>query len=191
MQCGEGGLLAINNPEFVRRAEILWEKGTNRAEFFRGEVNKYGWVDTGSSFLPAEYVCAFLWAQIEQIDEIQQARKSHWQRYYDALSDVKEIQLPQLPDYATNNGHAFFLITRSLDERTALIAWLKEHGIQSVFHYVPLHSSPAGRKFGRFSGEDVYTTKESGRLLRLPIYYNLDMEEVKKIVDAVETFPEF
>ena len=188
VQCGEGGLLAINNPEFVRRAEILWEKGTNRAEFFRGEVNKYGWVDTGSSFLPAEYVCAFLWAQIEQIDEIQQARKSHWQRYYDALSDVKEIRLPLLPDYATNNGHAFFLITRSLDERTALIAWLKERGISSVFHDLSLHKSVYAQKRGWDKADLPNADKFTDRLLRLPLFKELTNGEIDRTVDAIKEF---
>lgn len=188
IQCGEGGLLAINDDRFVKRAEILWEKGTNRAEFFRGEVNKYGWVDTGSSFLPAEYVSAFLQAQLEHLDEIQSARKSHWNAYSEGLKDVSQIKLPEIPDYATNNGHAFFIIIRSLAERGALIAFLKERGISSVFHYLSLHKSVYAQKMGWDKAElpmaDLYTD----RLLRLPMFSSLRREEIDRVVESVKEF---
>lgn len=141
IQCGEGGLLAINDPRFVKRSEILWEKGTNRAEFFRGEINKYGWVDTGSSFLPPEYVAAFLWAQLEALDSIQQKRKEIWNMYYQNLQGISSLSLPVLPDYATNNAHAFYAVCATPEERTALIRYLKSHGVYSVFHYLSLHKS--------------------------------------------------
>ena len=187
---GEGGMLTINDERFVRRSEILWEKGTNRAEFFRGAVNKYGWVDMGSSFLPSEINAAFLWAQVENLDEIQHKRKRIWELYHKGLEGIAaegKVRLPQIPDYATNNGHMFYLVCRNLEERTGLIAYLKENGILAVFHYVPLHSAPAGLKFGRFNNIDVYTTKESERLVRLPMYYNLDKKDLDyAIYDKVQ-----
>ena len=181
---GEGGMLAINDERFIHRAEIIWEKGTNRAEFFRGEVNKYGWVDTGSSFLPSEIIAAFLWAQIENLDDIQQRRKALWQMYYDGLKPLADkgyFKLPEIPDYATNNAHMFYLVCRSLVERTTLIAHLRRNDILSVFHYLSLHSS------------DYYRDKHDGRklpncdhfadcLVRLPMFYELKEEEVGKIV---------
>ncbi len=184
---GEGGLLAINDERFIRRAEIIWEKGTNRAEFFRGEVNKYGWCDTGSSFLPSEVIAAFLWAQLEQLDKIQEKRKSLWNRYYELLKPLAEagrFQLPDIPDYATNNAHMFYLVCNSLEERTALIKWLKENDIQAVFHYLSLHSSP------------YYLDKHDGRellncdryadcLVRLPMYYELGMSVLMEIYRIV------
>ncbi len=188
MQCGEGGLLAINDDRFVKRAEMLWEKGTNRAEFFRGEVNKYGWVDTGSSFLPAEYVSAFLWAQIENIKDIQDARKSHWDAYYEGLKDVSRIQLPMLPEYATNNGHAFFIICRSLAERSALIAFLKERGISSVFHYLSLHKSVYAQKQGWDKACLPEADKYTDRLLRLPMFKALQPQDIERVVNAVKEF---
>lgn len=188
IQCGEGGLLAINDERFVKRAEILWEKGTNRAEFFRGEVNKYGWVDTGSSFLPAEYVSAFLWAQLEEMKDIQDARKDHWNAYYEGLKDVEQITLPRLPDYAVNNGHAFFIICRSLDERSALIAWLKERGISSVFHYLSLHKSDYSRRQGWDKAELPEADKYTDRLLRLPMFKDLREEEIARVVNAIKEF---
>jgi len=188
VQCGEGGLLAINDDRFVKRAEMLWEKGTNRAEFFRGEVNKYGWVDTGSSFLPAEYVSAFLWAQIENIKDIQDARKSHWNAYYEGLKDVSRIQLPMLPEYATNNGHAFFIICRSLAERSALIAFLKERGISSVFHYLSLHKSVYAQKQGWDKACLPEADKYTDRLLRLPMFKALQPQDIERVVNAVKEF---
>ncbi len=188
VQCGEGGLLAINDDRFVRRSEVLWEKGTNRAEFFRGEVNKYGWVDTGSSFLPAEYVSAFLWSQIENIKDIQDARKSHWNAYYEGLKDVKQIILPHIPDFATNNGHAFFIVCRSLDERSALIAYLKERGISSVFHYLSLHKSVYAQKRGWDKAELPNADRYTDCLLRLPMFKALQPEEIATVVNAVKDF---
>ena len=189
---GEGGMLCINDERFIRRAEIIWEKGTNRAEFFRGEVNKYGWVDTGSSFLPSEVIAAFLWAQLEHLDEIQSRRKHLWELYHSnlsslALSPNSLIALPGLPEYATNNAHMFYLVCNSLEERTALIKHLKDNGVLAVFHYLSLHSSP------------YYQEKHDGRalpecdryadcLVRLPMYYDLKDEEVKQICDLVNEF---
>ena len=189
---GEGGLLVINDERFVRRAEIIWEKGTNRAEFFRGEVNKYGWVDTGSSFLPAEINAAFLWAQLENLDEIQTKRKQLWQTYYDhlkPLADKSLFQLPDLPSYASNNAHMFYLLLPDLEKRTALIQYLKENGIMAVFHYLSLHSSAyyADKHDGRvLSNCDRY----ADTLLRLPMYYDLSFEEVISICDTIRKFYE-
>ncbi len=185
---GEGGMLVINDPQFIRRAEIIWEKGTNRAEFFRGEVNKYGWVDTGSSFLPSEVIAAFLWAQVEHIEQIQNKRKALWNAYYEGLKPLADkgyFSLPNVPAYATNNAHMFYLVCRNLEERTSLIAHLKNKGILSVFHYLSLHSS------------EFYTPKHDGRVLpncdmfadclvRLPMYYELMDEQVAEIVSEIQ-----
>lgn len=187
---GEGGLLVVNDERFVRRAEIIWEKGTNRAEFFRGEVNKYGWVDMGSSFLPSEVNAAFLWAQLENIDEIQSKRKTLWDTYWTRLKPIAEkapFALPDIPPYATNNAHMFYLVLPSLEERTALIAYLKENGVGAVFHYLSLHSSP------------YYKDKHDGRqlpecdryadcLVRLPLFFDLTVENVNHICDLIETY---
>jgi dTDP-4-amino-4,6-dideoxygalactose transaminase len=187
---GEGGLLVVNDERFIRRAEILWEKGTNRAEFFRGAVNKYGWVDMGSSFLPAEINAAFLWAQLENLDEIQNKRKALWETYYKLLKPLAEkgfFSLPDLPDYASNNAHMFYLVCRNLEERTNLIKYLKEHEIQAVFHYLSLHSS------------EYYKNKHDGRelpecdrymdtLVRLPLFYNLEIEQVEQICETIQGF---
>jgi dTDP-4-amino-4,6-dideoxygalactose transaminase len=183
---GEGGMLCINDERFIRRAEIIWEKGTNRAEFFRGEVNKYGWVDTGSSFLPSEVVAAFLWAQLEHLDDIQDRRKHLWELYYNSLLPMANGQftLPNIPSYATNNAHMFYLICNNLEQRTALIQRLKDSGILAVFHYLSLHSSP------------YYSDKHDGRelpecdryadcLVRLPMYYDLKDEEVTTICHII------
>ena len=184
---GEGGMLAINDEHFIRRAEIIWEKGTNRAEFFRGEINKYGWVDTGSSFLPSEIIAAFLYAQIEHLDEIQNRRINLWNLYYNRLKPLADkgfFQLPQIPDYATNNAHMFYLICNSLEERTNIITKLKENGILAVFHYLSLHNS------------DFYKTKYDGRalpnsdrfsdcLVRLPMFYELKEEMIQEIADII------
>ena len=187
---GEGGLLVVNDERFVRRAEIIWEKGTNRAEFFRGEVNKYGWVDMGSSFLPSEVNAAFLWAQLENIEEIQSKRKTLWDTYWTRLKPIAEkapFALPDIPPYATNNAHMFYLVLPSLEERTALIAYLKENGVGAVFHYLSLHSSP------------YYKDKHDGRplpecdryadcLVRLPLFFDLTVENVNHICDLIETY---
>ena len=184
---GEGGMLAINDERFIRRAEIIWEKGTNRAEFFRGEVNKYGWVDTGSSFLPSEVVAAFLWAQLEELDNIQSRRKLLWNKYYELLKPLAEqgmFTLPDVPEYATNNAHMFYLVCNNLDERTALIKIIKENGAQAVFHYLSLHSS------------EYYKDKHDGRdlpncdryadcLVRLPLFYELKEKDVDYIRDVI------
>lgn len=184
---GEGGLLVINDERFVRRAEIIWEKGTNRAEFFRGEVNKYGWCDTGSSFLPSEVVAAFLWAQLEQIDSIQEKRKALWKEYFKSLKPYAEsgrFRLPDIPDFATNNAHMFYLVCYSLEERAAMIKRMKEHDVQAVFHYLSLHSSP------------YYLDKHDGRelpncdryadcLVRLPMYYDLNVKQVDSICEII------
>lgn len=187
---GEGGLLVVNDERFIRRAEILWEKGTNRAEFFRGAVNKYGWVDMGSSFLPAEINAAFLWAQLENLDEIQSKRKSLWETYYKLLTplaDKQLFQLPDLPDYASNNAHMFYLVCRNLEERTALIKYLKEHDIQAVFHYLSLHSSEYYKD--KHDGRDL---PESDRymdtLVRLPLFFDLEIEDVEKICITIKQF---
>ena len=187
---GEGGLLVVNDERFVRRAEIIWEKGTNRAEFFRGEVNKYGWVDMGSSFLPSEVNAAFLWAQLENIDDIQFKRKTLWDRYYQRLKPLAEkgcFTLPDLPEYATNNAHMFYLVLPNLEARTALLAHLKSQEIYAVFHYLSLHSSPyyKDRHDGRALPEcDRY----ADCLVRLPLFYDLTKEEVDRICDCIETY---
>lgn len=188
---GEGGALLIRNPELVEQAEIIREKGTNRSKFFRGQIDKYTWVDYGSSYLPSDMNAAYLWAQLEQSDRICTERMNVWDRYYEGLSCLKEngnIELPFIPEGCTHNAHMFYLKVKDLEERSALIQFLKENDIQSVFHYIPLHSAPAGVKFGRFSGEDRYTTKESERLLRLPLYYGLTREEVDYICKKVKEF---
>lgn len=191
--CGEGGMLAINDERFVSRAEILWEKGTNRAEFYRGMVNKYGWCDMGSSFLPSEFNAAYLWAQLEQIDDIQQRRKLLWQTYYNALQptiDKALFTLPQIPDYATNNAHMFYIVCKSLDVRTRLMGYLKENGVQSTFHYIPLHSSD----YAKTHYTDIVELPECDRygdcLVRLPLYYELTEDEVRYIAGLILKFQE-
>ena len=185
---GEGGLLVVNDERFVHRAEILWEKGTNRAEFFRGAVNKYGWVDMGSSFLPAEINAAFLWAQLENLDEIQTKRKQLWNRYYELLKPLAEkgyFQLPDIPEYASNNAHMFYLTFPSLEARTALIKHLKENDIMAVFHYLSLHSSAyyADKHDGRALPEcDRY----ADTLVRLPMFYDLSLNDVNHICALIK-----
>lgn len=188
---GEGGALVINDPEYNDRAEILREKGTNRAKFFRGQVDKYTWVDFGDSYLPSELNAAYLWAQLEQADQINQYRLNCWNTYYEAFQKLKQagkLELPCIPESCEHNAHMFYVKTKDLKERTALISYLKERGIMTVFHYVPLHSAPAGLKFGRFDGEDVYTTIESERLVRLPMYYGLTKEDQDKVSDGILNF---
>lgn len=188
---GEGGAILINAPEYVERAEILREKGTDRARFFRGQVDKYTWVDLGDSFLPSELNAAYLWAQLEMADAINADRLKSWKSYYDAFADLEKkglVTLPTVPEGCAHNAHMFYLKCRDLEERTALIAFLKARDILAVFHYVPLHSAPAGLRFGRFSGEDVYTTRESDRLVRLPMYYGLTADDQAKVIRAVRAF---
>lgn len=177
---GEGGMLAINDEQFIARAEIIWEKGTNRSSFFRGEVDKYGWVDIGSSFLPSEIIAAFLWAQIENLDVIQKTRRTHWENYNEALTEwtiKKKISLPIVPDYATNNAHMFFLTCENEEQRVALIQHLKENGVMAVFHYLSLHKSSFYEKNhdGRVLAQ---TDKFTDNLIRLPLFYELDTKEV-------------
>ncbi len=177
---GEGGLLAINDERFIKRSEIIWEKGTNRAEFFRGEVNKYGWVDTGSSFLPSEVIAAFLWAQIENIEKIQNKRLEHWEYYYAALKDwavTNRIELPEIPVFASNNAHMFYLKCDSLKQRDAIIKHLKENDILAVFHYISLHSSPY--YVNKHDGRALpYSDRFTKQLLRLPLYYELEPKHI-------------
>lgn len=183
---GEGGMLAINDERFIRRAEIIWEKGTNRAEFFRGEVNKYGWVDTGSSFLPSEVIAAFLWAQLENLENIQQRRKELWNRYNDALmaAGLSKVALPNIPDYATNNAHMYYLVCESLEQRTGLIKRLKENDILAVFHYLSLHSSEYYRD--KHDGRKLENTDRfADCLVRLPMFYELTNDEVDNIVGVI------
>jgi dTDP-4-amino-4,6-dideoxygalactose transaminase len=187
---GEGGALLVNDARFEARAEILWEKGTNRSAFFRGQVDKYTWVDVGSSFLPSELIAAFLWAQLEDAREITDKRLALWQRYYDGLAsaDAAEIlRRPIIPPGRSHNAHMFYVLTRSLEARTRLIARLKDAGILSVFHYVPLHSSPAGRKFGRAAGDLAVTNSVSDRLVRLPLWVGLPEETVDRTIEIVES----
>lgn len=188
---GEGGALLIRDPKDVERAEIIREKGTNRAKFFRGQIDKYTWVDAGSSYLPGDINAAYLLAQLEMADQVFEDRMRSWNLYYKLLSPLKEkgkIELPTVPDHCTHNAHMFYIKAKDIKERTALISFLKEHEIQSVFHYIPLHSAPAGIRFGRFHGEDIYTTKESERLARLPMFYGLKEEQVYYIADTVKEF---
>lgn len=188
---GEGGALLIRDPEKISEAEILREKGTNRSQFFRGQIDKYTWVDYGSSFLPSELNAAYLMAQLDRADEINHARLARWEQYYRLLSPLAaegRIELPVIPKDCVHNAHMFYIKTRDLEERQALIQALRDQGILAVFHYIPLHSSPAGKKFGRFHGEDRYTTKESERLLRLPMYYSLTEENVNDVVSVIEEF---
>ena len=188
---GEGGAIVINNEKFNERAEILREKGTNRSKFYRGQVAKYNWVDIGDSYLPSELNVAYLWPQLLKADEINNDRLNSWQEYYSAfapLADKGLVSLPVVPEGCVHNAHMFYLKCASLEERTALISYLKERGIMAVFHYVPLHSAPAGLKYGRFDGEDVYTTAESDKLVRLPMYYGLSKEDRDAVIKAVLSF---
>ena len=188
---GEGGALLIKNQSYVEEAEIIREKGTNRSKFFRGQIDKYTWVSAGSSYLPSEMNAAYLWAQLEQADKINQERLNNWKLYYELLKPVAEqgkIQLPCIPDECEHNGHMFYIKARDLGERTKLITYLKNNEVMAVFHYIPLHSSPAGKKLGVFSGKDVYTSVESEKLMRLPMYYGLGTEQVKHICKLICDF---
>lgn len=189
---GEGGLLVVNDERFIRRAEIIWEKGTNRAEFFRGMVNKYGWVDTGSSFLPSEINTAFLWAQLESLETIQARRKIIWNLYYEGLKDLAAkgcFTMPDIPEYATNNGHMFYLVCRNLDERTKLIAYLKEQGVGAVFHYLSLHLSDY---YKEHHVGDIPNLPNCDRfadcLVRLPMFFELTDEEALHVINAIHEF---
>ena len=188
---GEGGLLVINDARFIHRAEIIWEKGTNRSEFFRGEVNKYGWVDTGSSFLPSETISAFLYAQLENLDMIQDRRKAIWEQYNEGLKHLEEkgfVHLPVLPEYSTNNAHMFYLVCRSLEERTMLIKYLKDNGVLSVFHYLSLHLSGYYKANYTEIPNLPFCDRFADCLLRLPMFYELKAEEIKTIVDLIDRF---
>ena len=188
---GEGGALVINNEAFIEKAEILREKGTNRSKFFRGQVDKYTWVDFGDSYLPSEINAAYLWPQLEMADAINENRLASWNRYYEKLKPLAEeglAEIPFIPEGCVHNAHMFYLKLENVQQRTAFISYLKERNICSVFHYVPLHSAPAGLKFGRFFKKDIYTTRESERLTRLPLYYGLKTEDLDYIVDQVKSF---
>ena len=188
---GEGGLLIINDSSFIERAEIIREKGTNRSRFFRGMVDKYTWVDLGSSYLPGDVQAAYLWGQLEWSEKISSARIHCWNRYYSLLKDLDKkgiADLPQLTNDSKHNGHCFYIKLRQPDLRPKIISYLKGAGILSVFHYVPLHSSEAGEKFGRFHGEDRFTTKESERILRLPLFYSLKDQQIDYVCDKVSEF---
>ena len=187
INCGEGGMLVVNDERFIRRSEIIWEKGTNRAEFYRGMVNKYGWCDIGSSFLPSEFNAAFLWAQLEQLEDIQGRRLSIWHIYDSILRNHVEqygIQLPDIPDYATNNGHMYYLVCPTLEFRTQLMASLKEHDIQTTFHYLPLHSSVYYKD--QFQGEPLVHCDHYGDcLVRLPLFYELTDEQATYVAETI------
>lgn len=188
---GEGGALSIASEEYNERAEILREKGTNRSKFFRGQVDKYTWVDYGSSYLPSDMNAAYLWGQLEKAEMINRNRLAIWDRYYSELSDLESrgfIQLPFVPKYCEHNAHMFYVKCRDLEERTDLISFLRENGILAVFHYIPLHSAPAGQKFGRFVGLDRYTTRESERLVRLPLYYGMAEKDQAYVIEMVHAF---
>ena len=188
---GEGGALLINRPEYNERAEILREKGTNRSKFFRGQVDKYTWVDFGDSYLPSELNAAYLWAQLLKADEINRDRLNTWGEYrkaFQPLARAGKLELPTIPEGCVHNAHMFYIKAKDLAERTALINYLKARDILAVFHYVPLHSAPAGLRFGRFAGEDVYTTSQSDRLLRLPMYFGLTDEDRQAVINAVKEF---
>ena len=188
---GEGGAIVINNPAYIEKAEILREKGTNRSKFFRGQVAKYNWVDFGDSYLQSDLNAAYLWAQLEVADEINENRLASWNRYYEAfkpLADKGILELPTVPAGCVHNAHMFYLKCKDLETRQAYIQFMKENDILCVFHYVPLHSAPAGLKFGRFAGEDEHTTPDSDRLVRLPMYYNLAEEDIQKVIDKTLEF---
>ena len=188
---GEGGAISINDPKLIERAEIIREKGTNRNKFFRGEIDKYTWVDYGSSYLPSELNCAYLYPQLERAEEINNKRLDSWNYYKENLKDLEEqgkITLQFIPNYSKHNAHMFYIKAENLEERTKLIKHLKDNGVQAVFHYIPLHDSPAGKRFGIFNGEDKYTTLESEKLVRLPMYFDLTRDEQNKVIKEIKTF---
>lgn len=188
---GEGGAILINNSDYIEKAEILREKGTNRSLFFRGQVDKYTWVDFGDSYLQSDLNAAYLWAQLEIADEINNNRLDTWNSYYKAFKPLEDkglITLPTVPEGCVHNAHMFYIKCKDLNTRQAYIKYMRNNDIQCVFHYVPLHSAPAGLKFGRFVGEDEHTTPDSDRLVRLPMYYNIDKEDIKKVIDRTIEF---
>ena len=188
---GEGGAIVINDPELIERAEIIREKGTNRNKFFRGEIDKYTWVDYGSSYLPSELNCAYLYPQLKDAEMINNDRLTSWNYYKDGLKELEKdgcITLQYVPEYSEHNAHMFYIKAKNLEERTMLIEYLKSKGIQAIFHYIPLHTSPAGMRFGRFFGEDKYTTSESEKLVRLPMYYGLTRKEQDEVINAIKEF---
>ena len=188
---GEGGAILINDENYIERAEILREKGTNRTQFYRGQIAKYNWVDIGDSFLQSDLNAAHLWAQLQEADRINDNRMSSWNQYFQAFQDLQEkelVQLPFIPDDCVHNAHMFYLLCPDLEVRQAYIAFMREHGIQCVFHYVPLHSAPAGRKYGRFHGEDRYTTSLSERLVRLPLYFHMEEKDILQVIDRTRQF---
>lgn len=188
---GEGGATLLRDNALSEKAEIVREKGTDRSRFLRGQVDKYSWVEVGSSYLASELNAAYLFAQLERADEINENRLAAWQTYYDELRPLDEagmLELPVIPDGCSHNAHMFYVKLKNLQERTDFIAFLKEKGVASTFHYVPLHSSAAGKRFGVFSGEDKYTTKESERIARLPMYYNLTEDDQMTVIEAVKAF---
>lgn len=188
---GEGGALLIRDAKYIEDAEIYREKGTNRSQYYRGQIDKYTWINAGSSYLPSELNAAYLWAQLQEADRINEKRLALWNRYDEQLRPLAKkglIECPHIPDGCVHNAHMYYIKTKDIEERTALISYLAKYGILSVFHYIPLHTAPAGRKFGRFHGEDRYTTRESERLTRLPMYDKLSLEEVDDIVSKVKEF---
>ncbi|MBQ8133026.1 MAG: dTDP-4-amino-4,6-dideoxygalactose transaminase [Clostridia bacterium] len=188
---GEGGAILINNEKYIEKAEILREKGTNRSQFFRGQVAKYNWVDFGDSYLPSEMNAAYLWGQLLVADEINENRLRTWNNYWNTfkpLADAGMIELPCIPDDCVHNAHMFYIKCKDMEERTEFIQFMKNNGVYCVFHYVPLHSAPAGIKFGRFDGEDIFTTKESDRLVRLPLYYGMEEADCQAVIDSVRNF---
>lgn len=188
---GEGGAIVINNEKYVEKAEILREKGTNRSQFFRGQVAKYNWVGFGDSYLQSDLNAAYLWAQLQAADEINNNRLATWEVYlksFEALADAGVIDVPTVPDGCVHNAHMFYIKCKDIETRQAYIKFMRDYDIMCVFHYVPLHSAPAGLKFGRFSGEDRYTTSESDKLVRLPLYYNIDSVDQKKVIDSTLIF---
>ena len=188
---GEGGAILINNENYIEKAEILREKGTNRAQFFRGQVAKYNWVDFGDSYLQSDLNAAYLWAQLEMADEINDNRLATWNAYFNAfkpLEDAGIISLPTIPEECVHNAHMFYLKTKDLKTRQEFIQYMRDNEIQCTFHYVPLHSAPAGLKFGRFVGEDEHTTPDSDRLVRLPMYYNIDKKDLEKVINKTLEF---
>lgn len=190
LSMGEGGALLIKDQGMIEKAEIVREKGTNRSKFFRGQIDKYTWIDAGSSYLPSELNAAYLWAQMEMAKDIYDDRMRSWNTYYEGLSDLRDkgiLELPVVPESCVHNAHMFYIKVSDLAERTKMIEYLKEHDVNAVFHYIPLHTAPAGVKYGEFRGEDRYTTKESERLIRLPLYYGLG-KDVEKVIDAVRRF---
>ena len=188
---GEGGAILIKDKNNIEKAEVIREKGTNRSKFFRGQIDKYTWVDWGSSYLPSDMNAAYLWAQLEMAEDINDNRLENWDIYYEKLKPLEDkglIELPFIPENCKHNAHMFYIKVKDIDERSKLIEYLKLNGILSVFHYIPLHTSPAGKKFGRMNGEDKYTTKESERLLRLPLYYGIGILNVENIIKNIEKF---